>query len=604
MSDRSMTTEYLPKTLPAFIWHAIRPQKIWFLLNAILPCAWAIDQIIFPYCTKLLIDTITHYSGDRGNIFHDVAPILLLGLGAWILLLLIWRFLDIVDVYFIPKFQATLRFQMLEYIQQHSHKYFSDEFSGRMANKISDMANDSWEILNFIFRNFMPVSVSILASVFILGTVSKMFSVIFILFYFAHLTICLILSKKCEHLSDIHSEAKSTLQGNIVDSLSNVINVRLFSRQKYELDYMSRFQNIEIKAHKKLLWSLFQVRLILEVPSFLMIAGIVYFLILGWQNGTVTPGDFAFVITLSFSVMMSLWRLGWELPSFFKHIGTCQQALSLIRTPHEITDSPHAPELRVSKGEIVFDKVHFHYIPGYDLFKNKNITIHSGEKVGLVGFSGSGKSTFVNLILRYFDLEQGQILIDGQNIAKVTQNSLRGKIAMIPQDVTLFHRSLKENIRYGNLEATDEAIIEASKQAFCDDFIQHLELGYDTLVGERGIKLSGGQRQRIAIARAILKNAPILILDEATSALDSMTEKQIQDSLKHLMKGRTTIVIAHRLSTLLGMDKILVFDRGEIIEQGDHLSLLRQQGHYAKLWQMQAGGFLPDQPLTWNMIGE
>lgn len=586
--------ETLPSTFFAFLRKALKPQLKWFLFILILPLGWSIEQVVFPYFTKLLIDNVTQFSGDRADIYSHIGYILYLGLGLWIYLIFNWRFLDIVDVYFIPKFQANIRAAVFNYLERHSHQYFANEFAGSLANKISDIANGSWEVIAFVARELMPVILSITFSILILATVSPIFSVIFILFFIFHMFISIILSRKIEILSDNHSEDKSTLQGKIVDSLSNIINVRLFSRNAYELAYLNRVQQKEINSHKTLLWALFRVRVILEIPSLFILIGSVYFLIHGWQQGYVTPGDFALVITLLFNVMSALWRIGWNLPTFFKQVGTCQQALSIIRKPHQIIDTPNAKDLVVSKGEIRFDKVHFHYNPQIDLFKNKNIVIKPGEKIGLVGFSGSGKSTFVNLILRYYDVESGRILIDQQNIAEVTQDSLRQNIAMIPQDVTLFHRTLRENIQYGNLEANEEELIEASKKAHCHEFIQQLELQYDTLVGERGIKLSGGQRQRIAIARAILKNAPILILDEATSALDSVTEKLIQESLNDLMKGRTTIVIAHRLSTLLGMDKILVFHKGEIIEQGTHQELLNAKGHYAKLWTMQVGGFLPD----------
>ncbi len=254
-----------------------------------------------------------------------------------------------------------------------------------------------------------------------------------------------------------------------------------------------------------------------------------------------------------------------------------------------------AKPLVVTKGHIKFEQVTFYYKEDNSLFEQLDVEIQAGTKVGLVGASGSGKTTFVNLILRFFDVESGRILIDGQDIAQVTQDSLHEQIAMIPQDTSLFHRSLMENIRYGRLEATDQEVIEAAKRAHCHEFISSLPEGYHTLVGERGIKLSGGQRQRIAIARAMLKNAPILVLDEATSALDSVTEKYIQVALSSLMQGRTVIVIAHRLSTLAEMDRILVFDQGHIIEDGNHPTLLAKQGHYAKLWHMQAGGFLLEQ---------
>jgi len=283
-----------------------------------------------------------------------------------------------------------------------------------------------------------------------------------------------------------------------------------------------------------------------------------------------------------------------ELPNLFKESGICRQALSMLQEPISLADAPGAQELEVTKGKIHFQKVHFQYGKTTPLFSNKSVVIQPGQKVGLVGYSGSGKTTFVNLILRFFDIQSGQILIDGQDIANVTQESLRKKIALIPQDPSLFHRSLLENIRYGRVEASDPEVMEAAQKAHAHEFIMALPEGYNTLVGERGIKLSGGQRQRVAIARAILKDAPILILDEATSALDSFTESQIQESLAVLMEERTTLVVAHRLSTLLSMDRILVFDRGKIIEDGSHAALLEKKGLYYSLWKSQVGGFLAD----------
>ena len=268
--------------------------------------------------------------------------------------------------------------------------------------------------------------------------------------------------------------------------------------------------------------------------------------------------------------------------------------MSLLQDPITLLDTPHAQELKVTQGKIQFQKVHFQYPNTDPLFSNKSLTIQHGQRIGLVGYSGSGKTTFVNLILRLFDLQSGHILIDGQDIAKVTQTSLRNALTFIPQEPSLFHRSLMENIRFGRPNATDEQVIAAAKQAHAHEFITTLPKGYDTLVGERGIKISGGQRQRIAIARAILKNAPILLLDEATSALDSFTEGQIQESFFSLMEGKTTIVIAHRLSTLLNMDRILVMAQGKIVEDGNHEDLLKKSGLYQSLWEAQVGGFLPD----------
>lgn len=289
-----------------------------------------------------------------------------------------------------------------------------------------------------------------------------------------------------------------------------------------------------------------------------------------------------------------MWHTMYQVDEFNRAVGKCKQSLDFLITPLEIQDKEDATPLNCNKGEIVFDKVKFHYQGINPLFQNKSITIQSGQKVGLVGFSGSGKSTFVNLILRLYDINEGSIFIDNQNIKNVTQDSLRQNIAMIPQDPTLFHRSIMENIAYGKIDATDLEVIEAARKAHADDFINKLPLKYASLVGERGVKLSGGQRQRISIARAILKDAPILILDEATSQLDSIIENYIQESLFKLMENKTTLVIAHRLSTLLHMDRILVFDQGKIIQDGSHHELLIQDGLYKTMWNAQVGGFLPE----------
>lgn len=292
-------------------------------------------------------------------------------------------------------------------------------------------------------------------------------------------------------------------------------------------------------------------------------------------------------------MLILTWWTAEQFVIFFKDLGLSRQALSLITVPHEIVDAPNAKPLIVNEGKIEFHNVTFNYAPHKNIFYEKNIIIEPGENIGLVGFSGSGKTTFVHLMLRFFDIQSGKILIDGQDISKVTQASLREHIAMIPQDTMLFHRTLMENIRYGREDASEKEVIEASKKAACHEFINDLPEKYHSIVGEGGVKLSGGQRQRIAIARAILKKAPILILDEATSALDSATERIIQDSLWELMQGRTTIVIAHRLSTLSRLDRILVFEDGEIIESGTHDELLEKCGHYASLWELQSDGVIP-----------
>jgi len=316
-------------------------------------------------------------------------------------------------------------------------------------------------------------------------------------------------------------------------------------------------------------------------------------MILYWTQGKISTGEVIQIFNTTWNLIFILWFSGEEMPQFFQSIGIASQALTVMQDPQDVQDSPHSTDLKITDGEIVFENVSFYY-EDRKLFQNKDVHIKGGEKVGLVGYSGSGKSTFINLILRFYPLKNGKILIDGQDIAHIKLTSLREQIALIPQDPSLFHRTLKENIAYGRIDATDSEIFEAAKKAHCQEFIQQLPDGYDTMVGERGMKLSGGEKQRVAIARAMLTTAPILILDEATSALDSVTEDYIQDSLESLTKDRTTIIIAHRLSTLSKMDRILVFDQGKIIEEGSHTELLAKGGYYAKMWQRQAGGFLPD----------
>jgi ATP-binding cassette subfamily B protein len=313
-----------------------------------------------------------------------------------------------------------------------------------------------------------------------------------------------------------------------------------------------------------------------------------------WAGGRMTVGEFAMAASMSLLIIEQARGLSRKFLDFFEYLGNVSDGVGIIVRPHEVRDAPDARALLPRGGEIVFEHVGFAYSEGRPVFAGLDLRIRAGEKVGFVGYSGSGKSTLLNLLLRLFDVQHGRILIDGADIAGVTQDSLRRSIAMIPQDPLLFHRSLLENIRYGRLDASDEEVVAAARRAHADEFIRATEQGYDSLVGERGIKLSGGQRQRIALARAILKDAPILLLDEATSALDSVTERHIQDSLRELMADKTVLVIAHRLSTLARLDRIVVFHEGRVIEDGTHAALLEAGGHYARMWAMQAGGFLPE----------
>lgn len=542
-----------------------------------------------------VIDAITNMPADRSMMWQVLTPTLWMWVILWIGLEFSFRMSGILMAKAIPKMEADVRMSMFDYVQHHSYRYFNDNLAGALANKISDMVKGITNVFQLLSGLFFPVLLAVLIAFFSFLLIQPFFALILFVWVLAHLSICLYFSNGCSDYANIHAEAKSRLSGSIVDSFTNHVTFRLFGRQGLEYRHLLSLQNKEIVKQEKTLFYIEKMKLALGIASFLGPGvAITWFMLYAWQQEIITTGEVVFIFNITWNITMMVWIAGLEFPKLFKEIGVCRQALTILQDKHDIVDATNAVPLALTHGEIIFDHVSFRYNKKTKIFDGHTVVIQAGEKVGLVGFSGSGKTTFVNLILRHYDLEQGKILIDGQDISKVTQKSLRRQIALIPQDPSLFHRTVMENLRYGLPSATDEEVYEASKKAHCHEFILRLEKGYDTVVGERGAKLSGGQRQRIAIARAILKNAPILILDEATSALDSVTEKYIQESLTGLMQGRTALVVAHRLSTLSGMDRILVFQDGKIIEEGSHEDLLEEDGYYAELWRMQAGGFLPD----------
>jgi ATP-binding cassette subfamily B protein len=400
--------------------------------------------------------------------------------------------------------------------------------------------------------------------------------------------------KKANILIKDYSEEKTTLLGRAADYITNVMNVRLFASKDLEIERFNQLKGSFISKGERSGFYLTGYYIVQGIFSSIYITILLIVLIQKHESSQISPGDFAFVVMINFEIINMLFRTSHVFRDYVMDWGTVDQALAILDHIPEVLDKADAKPLKITQGSIIFEEVAFSYKDTAPLFCNKSITILPGQKVGLVGYSGGGKSTFVNLILRLYDVKEGRILIDAQDIRGCTQDSLRLNVAMIPQDPSLFHRTIMENIRYGRSEASDEEVTEAAKRAHAHEFIINLPDGYNSLVGERGVKLSGGQRQRVAIARAILKNAPILMLDEATSQLDSVTEGHIQESLRELMHGKTTLVIAHRLSTLLNMDRILVFDKGKIIEDGTHTELLNNNWLYKTLWDTQIGGFLLD----------
>ncbi len=471
--------------------------------------------------------------------------------------------------------------------------FFMGSFAGTLANRISEVSMGVNHSLWTILFDFWPVMISFSVSLFLVSQVNSSLFLFLGIWIFVYVLVSFVLATRCRKYAKAFASTRSQVSGKIVDAVTNVINTKMFSKLGFERTHLSEYLNLEVNAARKTFWFMEKMRWFQFTSTLILQIGIISFALKIWIDGAISVGAFSMVTGLSLLIINDARGLSRRFLEFFEYIGNITDGVSAIVLPHEIIDEKNASNLVVKNGEIIFENVSFSHLPQRYVFKNLNVTIPPGQRVGLVGFSGSGKTTFANLILRFFNLQDGKILIDKQNIAFSTQDSLRAQISMIPQEPMLFHRTLMENIRYGKVDATDDEVIEAAKRARAHDFIiQHPE-GYKALVGERGVKLSGGQRQRIAIARAILKNAPILILDEATSSLDSITEKAIQNGLEELMKNKTVIVIAHRLSTIAHLDRILVFNQGEIVEDGSHQELVQLNGHYAKLWSMQVGGFLP-----------
>lgn len=583
----------IPHTTGRFIFYFVRKQWLSFLIFMLVGVGWAINDTIFPYFLKKIVDALQDYTGNRMAIYDALKVTLILLVSCWIGMEIIQRLNGILEIYAFPRFRANIREAVFRYIKSHSHEYFSNHFAGNIGKKLADLPNSCQVLMEIICFQFSTATAGTIIVLFMMWTTKPFFAVILLVWLVCHLGFTLLFLKRLHHLHTVHSEAVSVLGGKMVDVLSNMLNVRLFSRIKYESEYLKPFQEDEMHKEYKAKWALTIMRIGMGISGLFLIFGMVFGLLYAWTQHWITLGDFTQVTMQAFWLLNWLWFINYQLTTFTREWGTIHNALGLVRKDYDVKDVEGAHAMTVSRGEIRCENITFAYGKHAPVFENFNLMIPAGQKVGLVGFSGSGKSTFVNLLLRFYDLQSGQILMDNHNIQHVTQDSLRENIAMIPQDPSLFHRSLMENIRYGRLDASDEEVIHAAKLAHCHEFIEKLDAGYESLVGERGVKLSGGQRQRIAIARAILKNAPILILDEATSSLDSVTEKLIQDSLSDLMRDRTTLVVAHRLSTLANMDRILVFHQGKLLEEGTKEELLQKNGHFAMLWNMQTDGFLP-----------
>lgn len=577
----------------SYIIQAVRPFPISLFIMIWVGVFWAADLSTRPYLLKIILNRLADQS--HGDVFAALALPIAAYLAMFFVLSTSYRLYGyFVEIKMIPRLRQRIANQALSLLLDKSHSYYQNTFSGSLANKVNDLTNAIPELVQIIIDRFFSHSLALIIAVATLGFVNLRFAIFMTAWIIVFTLTAFFLSKRLNRLADEWSEWGSTITGKLVDVLSNILSVRLFTGRNHEKLHLSKTFEQAVRAEQKLQWSYFVMWLCYGYSYIILQFLNFYFLCKGRQEGWITIGDFALVLVINLSIIDFMWQVAKDFSQFSKLYGRITQALRAILTETELQDHVDAANLKVQQGQIRFEAVKFHYKGPTPLFENITVTIESGQKIGLVGYSGGGKSTFVNLILRLYDVTAGQILIDGQDIRTVTQDSLRANIAMIPQDPSLFHRSLTENIRYGRFTASDEEVQEAAHRAHAHDFISTLAEGYNSLVGERGVKVSGGQRQRIAIARAILKNAPILILDEATSQLDSLTESDIQESLWELMQDKTTLVIAHRLSTLLHMDRILVFEQGKIVEDGTHAQLLAAGGLFKTLWDAQVGGFLPD----------
>ena len=592
--------DQLPKTpengLFRFIWSSIEGMKGWILLLAVLTIGNGVMEAMLFQFMGLLVDWLGAYTPT--TLWQEKGH-LLMGMGGLLVFSIIWLFLaSSVRLQTLQGvFPMRLRWNFHRLMLGQSLSFYQDEFAGRVSAKVMQTALAVRDTVLTIADMLVYVVVYFVTSGLVLASLDSWFLVPFFIWIVLFITILRLLIPRLSKTAQRQADARSLMTGRITDAYSNIATVKLFSHGAREAGYAKRsMEEFMVTVHA-------QMRLATSLDSLTYINNVVLILstaiigVLLWQQGLVGVGAIATSTAMALRVHgLSRWIM-WESARLFENIGTVNDGMNTLTKPQTILDKPNCPPLNVTRGEIKFNDLSFAYDPAKPLLSHFNLTIKPGEKVGLIGRSGAGKSTIVNLLLRFYEAQQGSITIDGQNIMDVQQESLRSQIGLVTQDTSLLHRSVRDNIVYGRPSATEQEMFDAAERAEAADFIPFLSdaqgrKGYDAHVGERGVKLSGGQRQRIAIARVMLKDAPILLLDEATSALDSEVEAAIQESLDKMMENKTVIAIAHRLSTIAAMDRLIVLDHGQIVEQGTHAELLAQNGLYAKLWQHQSGGFL------------
>jgi ATP-binding cassette subfamily B multidrug efflux pump len=595
-----------PSGFIAFFWHFARQAKGLFAALFAAGFAVALLDSTIPVFMGRIVTLITASPPDE--LFPKFWPHLL-GMA---LVLLVARPIALTTQNLLANQAISanvsnrIRWQNHWYVVRQSWAFFQNDFAGRIANRVMQTGPAIRETLVALLTSVWYILVYGTAALVLLGSADPWLALPVVLWFLGYLVMLRVLVPRMRDRSKEVSEGRSMLTGRIVDSYTNILTVKLFARAHEEDAYVRDAIDIHTGLFYRSLRLNTVFGLSLSSLNAMLVTGTAALSLVLWTQGKVEVGTVAMALPLAWQIVNIAGWVAWQITSIFENVGVIQEGMMTIAKPIMLVDEPDAAELKVTHGEIRFEGVRFGYGRTkstredgrpYAVIEDLTLTVKPGEKIGLIGRSGAGKSTMVNLLLRFFDLEGGRILIDGQDIAEVTQESLRSQISMVTQDTSLLHRSIGDNIRYGRPQATEAEIVEAAKLAHADEFVLELEdwkgrRGYAAQVGERGVKLSGGQRQRIAIARVILKDAPILVLDEATSALDSEVEAAIQSSLGTLMAGKTVIAIAHRLSTIARMDRLIVLDRGRIVEQGSHAELLRHGGHYAALWRRQSGGFI------------
>jgi len=595
---RRASIDQPPENLVGFFWHYCR--QIWGTLVVVVlvgSLAALIEVTLFTFLGRIV--DMARAAETPAAFFSEHGTTLLI-MAAFAILLRPFMFfahMTLINQSLIPSFTNLIRWQAHRYLLRQSPSFFQDDFAGRIANRVMNTGGALRQTMVDLTDSLWFVTIYAVSTLVVLFSADPRLMAPLLVWFFGYGLLLVYFVPKVKHRSMLNSDARSLLAGRIVDSYVNIQTVKLFARTEREDEYAAEALGDQTEKFRRQMRLLTIMEGILWTMNGVMIAATVGLALWLWSHQIITLGAIAVAAGLVIQINnMSGWIMS-VVTNVFENIGQVQEGIRSISNPLRLTDAPGARPLKVSRGEIRYEDVTFHYGQEGGLLQDLNLTIKPGEKVGLVGRSGAGKSTLVNLLLRFHDLEGGRILVDGQDIADVTQESLRAQIGMVTQDTSLLHRSVMENIRYGKPEASDEEVYEAARKAHAHLFIPDLRdwkgrAGYDAHVGERGVKLSGGQRQRIAIARVLLKDAPILVLDEATSALDSEAEAAIQEQLYNLMQGKTVIAIAHRLSTIAMLDRLVVMDQGRIAEQGTHDELVRAGGIYASLWSRQSGGFL------------